>query len=273
MTDASNAGSAKVTVQAAIGTCQLNVTVTVPAGPTRLDDLLPLLQIMSNEVVASAEKEAHERGQTISCRKGCGACCRQLVPISPVEARHVARLVADMPQPRRTQIRQRFASAREQLEAAGLWQRLDDRQEWREDSVSDIGLDYFRQRIPCPFLEDESCSIHLERPLTCREYLVTSPAENCSDPKPNTIDWLPLPAKVWVAAAKCEPGAASNRFVNWVPLIQTLDWDATHDEPPPDKTGPELVRAVFDRLAGTGTPADETVASAAPPAPPELSQP
>lgn len=258
MTDSPATGVAKVTVQAMIGSRQLNLTVSVPAGPAQLDDLLPLLQIMSNEVVASAEDAARERGQAISCRKGCGACCRQLVPISPVEARHIAGLVARMPEPRQTQIRERFAAARKKLEAAGLWQRLNDRQTWQEERVSDIGLDYFRERIPCPFLEDESCSIHLERPLTCREYLVTSPAENCADPKPRTIEWLPLPAKVWVAAARCEPGADGDRYLNWVPLIQALDWAAEHEEPPPEKTGPELLRAVFERLAGTSNEAAPT---------------
>jgi Fe-S-cluster containining protein len=252
MTESPATGTAKITVQAALDTCQLNVSVTVPTGPTRLDDLLPLLQIMSDQVVASAEESARERGVAISCRKGCGACCRQLVPISPVEARGVARLVADMPEPRQTQIRERFAAAREKLEAAGLWQRLTDRQGWKEEGVGDIGLEYFRQRIACPFLEDESCSIHRERPLTCREYLVISPAENCSNPTPEGIEWLPLPAKVWVAAAKCEPGAAGDRYVNWVPLIQALDWAEAHAEPEPDKSGPELVRAVFGGLAGTG---------------------
>jgi Fe-S-cluster containining protein len=257
MTDTTDSGTAKVNVKAALGNCQLNLSVTVPAGPTRLDDLLPLLQIMSDRVVASAEDGAHERGQTISCKKGCGACCRQLVPVSPVDARHVARLVAELPEPRQTQIRERFAAAKEKLEAAGLWQRLDARQSWEEARVSDIGLEYFRQRIPCPFLEEESCSIHLDRPLTCREYLVTSPAENCANPTPQGIEWLPLPAKVWVAAARCEPGASGDRYLNWVPLIQALDWVATHEEPPPDRTGPELVRAVFDRLSGSGTPVQE----------------
>ncbi len=43
---------------------------------------------------------------------------------------------------------------------------------------------YFHLGIACPFLEDESCSIHADRPISCREYLVTSPAVNCADPKP-----------------------------------------------------------------------------------------
>jgi Fe-S-cluster containining protein len=244
--------TATVTLKAAIGSCELQMAVSVPAGPTRLDDLMPLLQILSDNVVAAAEQEAQGRGQCISCQKGCGACCRQLVPLSPVEARHVARLVADMPHPRQSQIRARFAAARAHLEQAGLWQRLDDRRTWPEDGVSEIGLEYFRQGIPCPFLEDESCSIHRDRPMTCREYLVTSPAENCTNPTPQGIEWLPLDAKVWVAAARCEPSPAGGRYVNWVPLIQALDWAAENPEPEPTKSGPELLRQVLENLSGSG---------------------
>jgi Fe-S-cluster containining protein len=228
------------------------MAVSVPAGPTRLDELMPLLQILSDHVVGAAEQEAEQRGQCISCQKGCGACCRQLVPVSPVEARHVARLVAAMPEPRQSQIRTRFAVARDKLEGSGLWQQLDERNEWPEDGVSEIGMAYFRQGIPCPFLEDESCSIHLDRPMTCREYLVTSPAENCSNPTPAGIEWLPLDAKVWVAAARCEAASETVRFVNWVPLIQALDWAQEHPEPEPTKSGPELLRQVLENLGGSG---------------------
>jgi Fe-S-cluster containining protein len=244
-------GSATVNVAATIGSCEVKLSVTVPAGPTKLDELLPLLQILSDKVVASAEHEAQQQGVCISCKKGCGACCRQLVPISPVEARDIARLVGEMPEARRREILSRFARARHKLEAAGLWQRLDDRQDWPPEGISEIGLEYFRQGIACPFLEDESCSIHRERPLTCREYLVTSPAENCANPTPQSIEWLPLAAKVWVSAARCEPGAAGDRYLNWVPLIQALDWSATHPEPPANKSGPELVRQVLERLSAT----------------------
>ena len=74
--------TATVSLEATVGDCELKMSVTVPAGPTKLDDLLPLLQILSDNVVAAAEREGERQGKCISCTKGCGACCRQLVPIT-----------------------------------------------------------------------------------------------------------------------------------------------------------------------------------------------
>jgi Fe-S-cluster containining protein len=247
-------GSARVEVEARIGGCDLRLAVSVPAGPTRLDDLMPLLQILSDKIVASAEEGAAEQGRCVSCTKGCGACCRQLVPVSPVEARHVARLVDSLPQPRQQVIRDRFAAARAKLQDAGLWAQLSERQAWPKSNVLPMGLDYFALGIACPFLEEESCSIHLDRPMTCREYLVTSPAEHCARPTPQTVKTINLPANVWTAAARCEPGAESDGYINWVPLIQALDWAAEHPEPPPQGTGPELVRKVLEQLSSLSDP-------------------
>ena len=242
-----------VNVSAQIGESQLNLSATLPAGPTRLDDLVPLLQILSDNLVGAAERAAEQQGACISCTKGCGACCRQLVPVSAVEARHVARLVAGMPEPRRSEIVARFERSREKLIETGLWEKLEDRETWPEEGVLEMGMDYFRQGIPCPFLEDESCSIHRDRPMTCREYLVTSPAANCAQPTPAGIEWLPLPAKVWVAAARTEaPARAGQKYVPWVPLIQALDWSARNPEPEPKTNGPDLLRQVLENLAGSG---------------------
>src|SRR5205823_11597686 len=103
-------------VSLAIGERKLQAKFSVPAGPTRLIDLLPLAQNLANAIVSAAEEDATLQGETISCKKGCGACCRQLVPISQVEARRIRDLVEEMPEPRRTQVRARFAIARQRLE-------------------------------------------------------------------------------------------------------------------------------------------------------------
>ena len=64
------------------GGWQLRAKVTVPAGPTRLRVLLPLVRSLTDHAVGVAVKAAEEQGHQVSCKKGCGACCRQLVPIS-----------------------------------------------------------------------------------------------------------------------------------------------------------------------------------------------
>ncbi|HEY2413275.1 MAG TPA: YkgJ family cysteine cluster protein [Pirellulaceae bacterium] len=244
--------TATVRLEATIGSCALNMSVSVPAGPATVDDFLPLLQILDDKIVASAEHEVDQQGKCISCQKGCGACCRQLVPLSPADARHIARLVANMPEPRKTEIVGRFAAARQKLEETGFLQKLDERQQWLESDVSRIGVEYFQLGIACPFLEEESCSIHRERPLTCREYLVTSPAVNCASPSSDSIDCVPLPAKVWLSAARAESKIATGeRFVKWIPLIQALDWAAENLSDPMAKPGPELLRQLIEGLAST----------------------
>jgi Fe-S-cluster containining protein len=65
-------------------------------------------------------------------------------------------------------------------------------------------MEYFRLRIACPFLEDESCSIHPERPLVCRQHLVTSPSKQCSNPVPENITRVVLGANVSDALKRIE---------------------------------------------------------------------
>src|SRR6476619_2067773 len=100
---------ATINVEATIGSCSLKMSVTVPGGPATVDEFLHLLQILDDKIVASAEQEVEQQGKCISCQKGCGACCRQLVPLSPADARHIASLVDHMPEPRKTEIIARFA--------------------------------------------------------------------------------------------------------------------------------------------------------------------
>ncbi|HQU43650.1 MAG TPA: YkgJ family cysteine cluster protein [Pirellulales bacterium] len=227
----------------------IEMQVNVPVGPTKPRQIVPLLQWLTNEVVDIACQQVAAEGKAISCRAGCGACCRQLVPISPAEAYRIAELIERLPEPRRTDIRRRFEQVRERLAAAGFLERLCDATSVGEGSLHATGIEYFRLGIPCPFLEDESCSIHAERPLSCREYLVTSPAEHCRQPTAQTVEKVMLPVKISSALLRLERGASEGPMP-WVPLSLAPEWVEQHPELPPRHTGPALMDEVFSRIRG-----------------------
>jgi Fe-S-cluster containining protein len=232
-------------IRLTVGEQPVHLQVTVPTGDIPLRDVLPVFQGFTNIVMDVAEAAVQREGKSVSCRKGCGACCRQVVPISPSEAHALARLVEVMPEPRRTLVRERFGDARRRLEASGLagvFRKVDE----SFDSAA-RGLEYFRLGIACPFLEEESCSIHPDRPVACREYLVTSPAENCSNPSPETVKCVPLPAKVGRATRAVE-WATTRAAQGWLPLVLALEWAETNPEAPP-RPGPAWVKEFFEWLA------------------------
>jgi Fe-S-cluster containining protein len=175
-------------------------------------------------------------GKAISCRKGCGACCRQLVPVSRTEGERLLQLVEAMPTERREVLKARFAAAEAAIEAAGLKDR-----QGRSDR--ELSTAYFALGVPCPFLEDESCSIHPERPLVCREYLVTSPAELCAGPKQEGVTPVAVP-KVSLAARGLQ-----EEKDDWFPLALLTAWARTRPRKATRRTGPEWVQRFLKRLS------------------------
>jgi Fe-S-cluster containining protein len=242
--------SATADVRLTIASHPVHLRLTVPTGPTPVRDMLPLFHGLTNLVVDIAEKNVEQQGEHVSCRAGCGACCRQIVPISESEAHAVRKLVDDMTEPRRTQVKERFAAGVKRMAEAGMLKRL--RTIERERDATELGLTYFRVGVPCPFLEEESCSIHKDRPLACREYLVTSPPEYCAQQEPGKVRGVPIPADVSHAVRAADRGSSS---VGWVPLLLALDWAESHPEPPVTQTGPAIVQEVFGKLTGRTPPA------------------
>lgn len=247
--------SVTATVKLAGPGWEMRTAMSVPTGPIRLGELLPLAQSFGDAMAASVAKAVEGQGKRISCKKGCGACCRQLVPVAELEARRLAELVQELPEPRRAVVRARFAEARRRLEVAGLLGKLGDAQrEWSTEESGAFRLEYFRQGIPCPFLEDESCSIYRDRPLVCREFLVTSPPEHCDQRKPETVDRVKMPLKIWTALARFDGAPTGARFNRWIPLVLALEWAAAHPEEPAARPGPELLRQFFEHLTGQKAP-------------------
>jgi Fe-S-cluster containining protein len=226
----------------------VELEMTLPARPTRMQALLPVLRSVADSFVGIAVDRAAQSGRTISCRSGCSACCYQLIPVAEEEAREIAALVDGLPEPRRSEVRRRFVAARERLVAAGLHRDLAAPEGFGGRDPESAGLEYLALGIPCPFLEAERCSIYEERPIACREYLVTSPAERCAAPTRETIESVELATRVWNALARAgtEPG---RRSVRWVPLIVAPEWAASHPDGSAKRPAPELLKSVFDQIA------------------------
>jgi Fe-S-cluster containining protein len=193
--------TATATIEFTVSGVPIHAEITVPTGPTRPSALLPMFNELAETIVRVGVDAAESRGERVSCQKGCGACCRQLVPISEIEATRLGEVIRELPEARRRQVLSRFQEGRRRLQDAGLLEKLNDPEQFTDGELRSLGLEYFRLGIACPFLEDESCSIYQDRPLACREYLVTSPAAHCAEPTAETVHCVPIPAKVSKAVA------------------------------------------------------------------------
>lgn len=216
----------------------LEVQVTVPAKPIKPQRMLPVFRKMTNLFVEIGVEEARKEGKEVSCQKGCGACCRQPVPLPEFEAYSIAEMVEKMPEPRRSEVKERFDKALAHFTEIGWVERFENCVDLSKEERLEMFLDYFKEGVPCPFLVDDSCSIHQERPMVCREYLVTNPAENCSNPTKQNIDMIEIPiapSKKLFKLGQKKP----LRGLNIVPLVMSLKWTVENPKNFPKKTGGE----------------------------------
>jgi len=181
----------EINVEIQIEAKTLRASVNVPEEPVRPLDLLPIFQGFSSAVVDAASE-----GLPVTCRRGCSACCRQIVPVSVTEAINLINVIDEMPPERKAIIMERFRDAKAKIEAAGLLTPFKPGKLTNMDVQRDVALRYFYLGLPCPFLENDACSIYEDRPLSCREYLAVSPPPNCSDPANVQVETLIMPKKL-----------------------------------------------------------------------------
>ena len=241
----------------------LEFEVTVPATPVKPRRLLPIFQNMASSLADQAETAVVAQGKKISCKAHCGACCRQPVPISEMEVYHIADLVAAMPEPKRTEIRQRFANAVEHFTKIGWFARAEEARrtarekgpEIAEREWTDIVIEYFYEGVPCPFLEDESCSIHKDRPVICREHLVTTPSEECARPSPPFVRGVELMLEPSTVLDEIS-GTAGFKGQGVPVLIRALEMAEAYPEAGEERTGPEWMKRFLGELSGKHVPDD-----------------
>ncbi len=199
---------------------KIEAYLETPDSPHRLVDLAFQMLGISSVAAEMCERAVARKGVSISCTKGCGACCRQLIPISPPEAVLLQELVESMDEPEKSTIKKRFSLAVDQLQRTGLIKKLEDPD---NPLLHKAEEEYFSQQIPCPFLENESCGIYEFRPSRCREYLVFTPPEKCADPYRHKIGRLPVSMRLnealtwlWASMTREKP--------RYIPLVLSMKW-------------------------------------------------
>jgi Fe-S-cluster containining protein len=208
---------------------RLRAKLGAPTAPMRLAELAWNALSFDERMLSMATKtDLRDGTRSISCAKGCAACCRQIVPLSPPEAWMIADVVRAMPPERRTAVLKRFEDVLATLSTSPLADRslreTDD-----QETVGALAADFFDLQLACPFLEDESCSIHPQRPSACRELLVTTPAENCLQIRAKAARRIPVAMHVSQVLSRVA-AKILGRASEAIPLHLALDWALAHEE-------------------------------------------
>jgi Fe-S-cluster containining protein len=215
---------------------QIQIELDFPEGVVRLplasqpeprllwhiaSDVLPVCDMLTEMGSAIAGSF----GRTVSCGKGCGVCCRQMVPLSPPEAAIIADVVDQMPLEQKNSVLPAFSRALDRLEAAGIKEAISNIYSGGADheEVTEINRKYFELGISCPFLVKGSCSIYSRRPSRCREYSVMSPPDCCANPFDNRVKRLPLTIKLCESLSRAWSSLAGKPPII-IPLVKALEW-------------------------------------------------
>ncbi len=250
-----SSSSSRETFQLSIHTTagDLNSSVSVPSTLIPIADIIPLMRSLGGQAHKLAIDRVSPTDATVSCHKGCAACCRMMIPVAPPEAFRLLDVIEKLPSDKQEAVRNRFQDVQLTLRKAGLEPEMQ-RLAYSEEQVTDEELEplnraYYSLRMPCPFLEDEVCSIYEERPSACRELLVTSPPELCQNMTSNPIRPIPPPLRIGSVLSKLWADLFQGP-VRLIPLPFALDWAMSRRSwSTKTWTGPELLNRALDAAA------------------------
>lgn len=199
-----------------------------------LSTLVPEAFKLADQIAREGIEREAKLGSKVSCAKGCAACCRWLVCVSIPEALYIHERLRGCESRRRDDIFQRFRRIKETLEENGLAEALArDLTRGHGDVTLDHRLHVLSRRyhalqLPCPFLEQEACSVYPWRPIKCRQYYVTSPADWCVDPFGKNVRRVSLAHSVGELLATIAADLLGEPW-RMIALPLVLDWASKHD--------------------------------------------
>jgi Fe-S-cluster containining protein len=205
----------------------LRTTLRIPSEPMRLSEFAQSVLHVDDEIIAMAVKKQLPVLGPPSCKKGCTACCNQLIPISIPEAFMIHDLVSAMSNTRQEEVLTRVVDAEGKLEELGIdAYALED---LNEQSVRQLLVQYHRSNVQCAFLHNGACSIYTSRPASCREYFVSSPAANCAKIGEAVVTRIPISIRMAHALAGVT-ARVLGREAMLLPLSFAINWAEENEE-------------------------------------------
>ncbi|PKL49397.1 MAG: hypothetical protein CVV39_03050 [Planctomycetes bacterium HGW-Planctomycetes-1] len=154
--------------------------INVTAKNAALADIVPLARKLSTKLAAAFVANLREKGHFVPCCKGCSACCSSLIPLSVPEAFRLRKELLAMPSDVSNQImRSCINTAEKILDKAQRTDRMEGFSKNSKPRISQINKWYGELKLPCPLLSKSLCTLYEQRPLACREHIVTGSSASC----------------------------------------------------------------------------------------------
>lgn len=176
-----------------IAGASVRLQISVEDKPARLSDIVPLARAISDKLCQAILNHPAGSGQTVQCQKGCSNCCSYLVPLSMPEVFRLREELSAMGEDFASCVLNTSLACKEKILDIHAFQKLHINDHYE---ISEISRWYAELRLPCPFLSKGLCSIYRQRPLACREHMVTSPSSLCKSSALNFPETVEMPVSV-----------------------------------------------------------------------------
>lgn len=171
--------------------------IDVAAEKATLADIVQPARKLSSKLAIAVREGVKEKGQPIPCSKGCSACCNSLIPLSVPEVFRMREELLVMPTEKSNQIlKSCIHTAEKILEKTGRTDCLKDFSRNGKPRISQINKWYGELKLTCPFLSEDLCMLYEQRPLVCREHIVTGSSGPCQKDHKCRPNVLQMPVSV-----------------------------------------------------------------------------
>ena len=177
----------------------LTLTVGYEEGPARLADTVPAARAICDTLCAAVAEHLAAEGRPVSCRKGCSACCGYLVSVSAPEIYALQQMMTQLPAGECRRLLENCITTATQILDKDL---LHKHHIGNDAQSADISAWYQELNVKCPFLAGQICRIYDQRPLACREFMVTSAPADCRTDTADEPEVVNLPFSVLEALAR-----------------------------------------------------------------------